>query len=521
LKKSRVRIINIWGFQGLMKGIIIGGEYNEILVREKNKQKLELGGLLVAETDQGMVLLQVYDLLFGSQISQQNLELISGLHLEEGHDMSFMDGHLRNYILAKLKALVQIQGEQARSCKTLPQFLSPVRQVTKEDLRFLTKPKNPLFIGKLRSGSTILDVDIFLPGEEVFSHHILLPAATGKGKSNLISVMLWQTLPEEYCGILVLDPHDEYYGRNKPGLKDHPHKDKLAYYTPRNVPPGGRTLKINLGLLRPHHFNGVVFWSDAQKDALNGFYRTYKDGWIAAILQEQELRNFHESTLGVLKRKMSNLLNITEQEGQLYCHGIFDMNAGETTIGDIVQELEHSHTVIVDTSQFEGSSELLVGSLIAHEILRRYKRYIGTGELKDKPVISIFIEEAPRVLGKEVLERGPNIFSTIAREGRKFKVGLTAITQLPSLIPRAILANINTKIILGTEMKQERQALIESAAQDLSTDDRNIASLDKGEALITSSFARFAIPVKVPLFKEYREEGKTSVQKAFGGISLK
>ena len=66
-------------------------------------------------------------------------------------------------------------------------------------------------------------------------------------------------------------------------------------------------------------------------------------------------------------------------------------------------------------------------------------------------VISIILEEAPRVLGKEVLEKGPNIFSTIAREGRKFRVGLIAITQLPSLIPREILANMNTKIILYNE----------------------------------------------------------------------
>ena len=60
---------------------------------------------------------------------------------------------------------------------------------------------------------------------------------------------------------------------------------------------------------------------------------------------------------------------------------------------------------------------------------------------------------------------------------------------------------MNTKIILGTEMKPERQALIESAAQDLSDDDRTIASLDKGEAIITSTFVKFATPIKIPLFE--------------------
>ena len=144
----------------------------------------------------------------------------------------------------------------------------------------------------------------------------------------------------------------------------------------------------------------------------------------------------------------------------------------------------------------------MIGSLIANEAFNRYKYHKMNGVLDSKPVISIVLEEAPRVLGKDVLEAGPNIFSTIAREGRKFKVGIVAITQLPSLIPREILANINTKIILGIEMKPERQAIIESAAQDLSEDDRTIASLDIGDALITSNFARFVTPIRIPNFEE-------------------
>ena len=114
--------------------------------------------------------------------------------------------------------------------------------------------------------------------------------------------------------------------------------------------------------------------------------------------------------------------------------------------------LERSKTVIIDTSSFSGQVELLIGSLIVSELFNKYRYYKTQGMLHEKPVVSIVLEEAPRVLGKEILEKGSNIFSTIAREGRKFKVGLIAITQLPSLIPREILANMNTKIILGTEM---------------------------------------------------------------------
>jgi hypothetical protein len=65
---------------------------------------------------------------------------------------------------------------------------------------------------------------------------------------------------------------------------------------------------------------------------------------------------------------------------------------------------------------------------------------------------------------------------------------------------------MNTKIILGNELSSERSAIIDSASQDLSADDQNIASLDKGEAIITSNFTRFAVPIKIPLFEEYIEK---------------
>ena len=101
----------------------------------------------------------------------------------------------------------------------MPDFFSTVREVKEADLSFLTTPKNPLFMGNLRSGSKELNVPISLPGNETLSHHILIPATTGKGKSNLLSVILWENTSKDFCGFLVLDPHDEYYGRDKLGLK--------------------------------------------------------------------------------------------------------------------------------------------------------------------------------------------------------------------------------------------------------------------------------------------------------------
>jgi len=507
------------------KGIIISGKFSEILVRQKHDKEIELGELLICEDKNSKILLQVYDLLYGSQLSSLNLELVSGMKLEEDSELEFLDEKIRNYNLALLKSLITITNKKVISSKSLPKFFSSIREVKKDDLSFITKPKNPLYLGKLRSGSKVLDVDVFLPGKKVLSHHILIPATTGRGKSNLANVMLWSLLDENYAGILVLDPHDEYFGRNKIGLKDHPNKDNLVYYTPESPPPGQRTLKINTKKIKPGHFNGVINWSDAQREALTAYYRRFKKNWIEAVIMEQDTgMQFHEGTLGVIKRRLISLLNLEFYDNKITAKGVFDTQAGENTIKDICADLEKGKVVIIDTSSFSGNVEILIGSLITTEIFNRYKFFKSQGLLKNKPVISVLLEEAPRVLGKEVLEKGPNIFSTIAREGRKFQIGLCAITQLPSLIPRQILANMNTKIILGIEMQPERQAIIDSASQDMSSDSRAIAALDKGESIITSNFTRFAIPIKIPLFDEFVVERlakpDAEAELEFEGISL-
>ncbi|MEK6828079.1 MAG: ATP-binding protein, partial [Nanoarchaeota archaeon] len=129
---------------GMLKGQIISGEFGRIIARQKSGQSIEIGELLITDSNDGKILMQVYDLVYGSQISQQNLELISGMKLEENTEFELFDANLRNYMLAMMKSLVIIKGRNAFVSKSLPSFFSEIREITKSDLAFLTKPKNPL-----------------------------------------------------------------------------------------------------------------------------------------------------------------------------------------------------------------------------------------------------------------------------------------------------------------------------------------------------------------------------------------
>ena len=488
-------------------GQVVGGEIGSILVRQKSGQNIELGDLLVADSDGSSLLLEVIDLRYGSQIPDNIRQLAAGLKLEGySENIDFMDPKLRNYIVAVIKPIARVSrtSNEIRIPKSMPDFFSGVRFATKDDLSFLSVPNNPVYLGKVRSGSKVLDVDVYLDGNDLFTHHILIPATTGRGKSNLLKVILWNLLGRGKIGVLVLDPHDEYFGRNGQGLKDHPNaKENLVYYT-SHAPVGANTLVVNLETLAPDHFDGIVSFTDAQEDAISDYYRTYGPHWIEQIVLGTAMPGVAPGTLRVLQRKIRTSLGVRERGGRLLCDTeVFSTEAGRSTIESVVKSLESGKVVVIDTSHLSDDAELLIGSIIANEVLDAHKELKASGVLEKQAPVSIVIEEAPRVLSAESMEGSSNIYSTIAREGRKFKVGLVAVTQLTSIIPRTVLTNMNTKIILGNEMVTERQAIIDSAAQDLSEEEKTIASLDKGEALISSIFTKFAIPIYTPKFETF------------------
>ena len=354
----------------MIKGQVIGGDFDQVLIREKAESPLELGELLIAEEGNTHMLLQVYDLMYSSQVSRQSLEFISGMHLEENVELKLFDRNLRYYNIAKCKVLLTLNTKEISISKRLPPIFSAIRTINESDLYFLSAPKYPVFVGYLRSGSKKLSQKIFLNSEETLAHHVLIPATTGRGKSNLTKCMLYNLLTESSCGVLVIDPHDEYFGRNKPGLKDHP-GNKVVYYTPQNPPAGTRSLKISIILLKPFHFESVLPWSDPQKEALYAFWKAFKDQWIHAILSSTPLEGFSESTLAVLRRRCMGLLDIVPDGEILRCKGIFDTSQGATTVDDIMSALEKPSVVIIDTSSFSGASELLVSNLLATEIFDR------------------------------------------------------------------------------------------------------------------------------------------------------
>ncbi|HPH49133.1 MAG TPA: ATP-binding protein, partial [Methanothrix sp.] len=169
-----------------------------------------------------------------------------------------------------------------------------------------------------------------------------------------------------------------------------------------------------------------------------------------------------------------------------------------SSLANILANLKKGKVVLVDIPRMTDRSELFLLSVISRYILDEYKRDLTEGESRKNCLITI--EEAQRVLGA-----GSNTsrFESIAREGRKFGVGLCAITQQPKLIDKQLLSQFNTLVVMGLGDRNDRRQLEESAKQDLSSLDIEIQTLEKGEAVVSTLSIPFPVPARIHRYEDY------------------
>lgn len=171
--------------------------------------------------------------------------------------------------------------------------------------------------------------------------------------------------------------------------------------------------------------------------------------------------------------------------------------------GAIVRDLEQGRVVLVDVSGLGSTEEVMVASFLTRKVLERWSgAYLDDPERHEQlPVVAVVLEEAQRVLSKSS-DRESNVFPRVAREGRKFKVGLCAITQQPKLLDDELLSQFNTFFVLGLADEKDRNILRGSSKQDLSASAGEIQTLMPGECLLANLEAPFAVPARVALWDQ-------------------
>jgi len=400
--------------------------------------------------------------------------------------------------------------------KRLPSRHSDVRLPDYEDLKFVEGLENlgyDLEVGTLRVRGNY-EVKVRLKGADL-PRHIAVYAITGKGKTGFVKTLLYAiaNAPEGKYGVLVYDAHDEYYKTVQTGLVGLKElgMENIHYYDLHEA----LTPKISLTSIFPNDFMSVFQdLSPAQVDACSLMFGLLGEEWLVALhnLKPEEVEAFCEETLNGMVKPVT-VKTLIRKVRILASRPCFVEKAARDFIKEIKEKLDAGHICIINTRNLTDVEERAVISILTSKLLEERKALLDKDpeKLFQKPTVLIVLEEALSVLSERVLRRGSNIFVELVREGRKYKIGLLCVVQIPHRLDPDVAGNINTNVILGLAQSRGRRAVADNAMDDMDPLIDEMKMLDIGEAIISCPHkgeVPFPLPVKIHYFNELVKQHK-------------
>lgn len=509
------------------------------LLPDGTRTPIENGEILVLEDDTENYLLRVTNITFG-QNEQWSLSIARSYnqhenreHVQHAQPDALYQAPRKEqmFFTAVCEMLGIVRNGTFLAARRPPSYFSKVRKLREEDLSGeLAAKLGEIDFGHLRSGSEILGLKGGL-FKDLLAKHIGVFARTGGGKSNTMKTIVGRFLDERgKIGALLFEPHGEYIY----DLKRHPlATERMVIY---NQDGRGGDAKIRIAYSRVTveslmNVRRQLNWTEPQERFMLEASSRFGRGWFKTILEtpvdademafsaptadpilddfeelvsggapplmlRQVFSNTHSDTIKAVKSKLKRIASAPYlvKDEQLD-----DMEA-------IMSHLNDGKVVLVDMVSLSGLQELFLSSILGGETLKRRKRMYAKDRTpfdeKRIPPICIILEEAQRMLGRNDDSDG-NIFTQIVNEGRKFATGLIAITQQPKLMNEVILSQFNTLIILGISDEKDFDILKGSAQNPLHKLKEEISHLMPGEAIVTSPYSPFAVPLKVYYYDDY------------------
>ena len=358
------------------------------------------------------------------------------------------------------------------------------------------------------------EVKVFVDMDEVATKHLSVLASTGAGKSYTVGVLLEETVKPGNRGTsVVFDIHGEYFTL----AEDEEYGDRF------NLIEEPRIKTSNLDL---DDFQ-VAFTEDATnvqrerlREVLEDLNITDTTASSSSVSAEYQDNVRHDYSIEDIIDRLSEG-NRVDDNLAWRLSLLEDFVSLDPETETSVQELcEPGKCNIIE---FPTGAEELERNLIlwyfTKQIMESRKEAVrvqrGRGgfdakareRLIDVPV-TIFIEEAHNFapIDRELMTR--DLLQEIAREGRKFGVGLGIISQRPSRLDEDVLSQCNSSIIMKVRNAVDQDTIassVEAAGEDLL---RDLPGLTTGQAILAGDFINTPVLTKIRL-RETEHGGMT------------
>jgi DNA helicase HerA-like ATPase len=456
-------------------------------------------------------------------------------------------------------------GRFERGVGQYPTVGDEVHFATSGDLGIIygrTPEVDGLTIGSIASSSGIpatLDLDRFV------SRHCAIVGSTGAGKSNLVSVILESLASADYpsARVLVIDPHGEY-GGVAPGrsavFRLSPGKGESQLVVPFWALPFDELLAITFGGMSPANEAAVRDMVEERKRAAAAHLvkpppseSITADSPVPFSLHQLwfDLDDFERSTYRTEDKERVRAKIEKEGNPEKLISNIYEIHAPGSkepfknpSPRGLAKQLELARSRLTDSryeflfkpaggfapdpsGRVREDIDGLVSSWVGHDkpltildvselpsdvasdvvgLLIRivYDTLFWAGSLavsgKAQPLL-IVLDEAHRFLPEGGDGSCHRILTRVAKEGRKYGVGLTVVTQRPSEVDATVLSQCGTMIALRTTSPQDRSRVSAAFPDDLGGLVDLLPSLRTGEALFVGEAMFVPSRVRVRLTK--------------------
>ena len=392
-----------------------------------------------------------------------------------------------NYIRGKVKILGDV-NDNLRLPRTPVLPGTEIKLADAEILKEIFKVTNPIKLGSLVNQR---DVEVNVEANPILSRHLAILAMTGAGKSNTVAVLIDQLLGYS-VPVFIFDMHGAYKDAEFPKgnvnvIKPKINPQYMTFYEIKklvNIPSNG--------YIQERHFRRA--FKKAKEMLSDGVAHT--NNFLQIIYDILEADSQVEGS----DKQIVDVMNKIDDSMDRYSN-LFDQYTG-----NILTSIKKAHANVLDLSQVDESVASVLVSHILRNSLQRSKNAAHSGNKKELLDNSIFfiLEEAHILAPNKRDSDSKRWIQRVAREGRKFGLGLCLVSQSPKTVDHDALSQMNNMIILRL-VEPEDQRHVQSASESLSQDLINqLPSLNVGEAIVLGLMTRVPTLVKIDKFKGRR-----------------
>lgn len=398
-----------------------------------------------------------------------------------------------------IKGTIKILGDVKDNLK-IPRTPAPpgtaIYKAPEDILNKIFEIKDSLKLGHLINQS---NVEVGIDIQNMVSRHLAILAMTGAGKSNTVSVIIDGLLEHNGC-MLIFDMHSEYVDAEFTNGSVNVIKPMI---NPKNMEFTEilKLANIKNAPIQERYFRRA--FSEANEKVRSN---TAESADFIELLRIKLEEMFEKADNASEKNKIMDVLNKIEDLNIKYDKLL------NTNVRDILKQIKPGMANVLDLGQVdENMSEVLVAHIL-RRALRSRKDYVKNNNMDALTYPVFFVVEEAHILAPQ--NRNPKSkywITRIAREGRKFGLGLCLVSQSPKSVDSETLSQANNMIILRlVEPKDQRH--VQSASESLSEDLVNqLPSLNIGEALVLGLMTRIPTLVKIDEFKGRQHGGDRNI----------